>query len=594
MREVLTGRIVLLSILLSLAANSRMAAQYFQFSQYNITPVRVNPANVAATDFSDVNIVYRNQSTAGNFSINSSAASFHRPFYFKRSKVRWGGFGITALDDRAGGSALLNNQSLGLSFGLNIPTAKKQSLSIGVTSLLYSTRYSLGDLTTGSQYVPGRGIVPTGDLNEYFEDLSKTTVRFNAGILWQEMDRYFKPKKYFGLSFADINQPDQSVIINNVYKVPAVIMAQAGIRLIDKKSFSASTELLYTGFAATHALNVGMVWRLKIMENRRSLDYRHLSIHTKYIVNNYGVVALQWEQPKYVIGASYDVSLGAVRVANAGAFEVSFILKKFIAPKKKRNNRAEVEKEKREKAKKQKAKKAKKKKKRKNKKRKGKNRKGNRERDKEIVAKNDREAEEKKSEKEILEEVVETKPKDPIVSTPPVEQAEIESSPKVPIENIEVPQKEIAVPETNIKAAEAATQAVESSAASEAVDVETKAGRLIYRPAEVDEGTIAYSFDFDKIEPSVSFKAYLNELAALMKQDAALRLEVIGHTDKLGSAAYNLKLSKQRAKAVADYLMSLGIEGSRLTTDGKGEAEPLSPTSSNDENRRVEVHIFKG
>ncbi|MFZ1900199.1 MAG: OmpA family protein, partial [Azonexus sp.] len=71
-------------------------------------------------------------------------------------------------------------------------------------------------------------------------------------------------------------------------------------------------------------------------------------------------------------------------------------------------------------------------------------------------------------------------------------------------------------------------------------------------------------------------KAKLDELVA---KAGAIKLEVIlvvGHTDRIGSDAYNQKLSERRAAAVKTYLVSKGIEANRVYTEGKGEKQPVT------------------
>jgi OOP family OmpA-OmpF porin len=83
-------------------------------------------------------------------------------------------------------------------------------------------------------------------------------------------------------------------------------------------------------------------------------------------------------------------------------------------------------------------------------------------------------------------------------------------------------------------------------------------------------------FDFDKDVLRPEGKARLDELTAQAKQ---IRLEIIlsvGHTDRLGSDAYNLRLSDRRAAAVKAYLVSRGIDSSRIYTEGKGESQPVT------------------
>ncbi len=83
-------------------------------------------------------------------------------------------------------------------------------------------------------------------------------------------------------------------------------------------------------------------------------------------------------------------------------------------------------------------------------------------------------------------------------------------------------------------------------------------------------------FDFDKAVLRAEGKAKLDELVAKAN---AIKLEVIlvvGHTDRIGSAEYNLKLSDRRAAAVKTYLVSKGIEANRVYTEGKGKTQPVT------------------
>ena len=83
-------------------------------------------------------------------------------------------------------------------------------------------------------------------------------------------------------------------------------------------------------------------------------------------------------------------------------------------------------------------------------------------------------------------------------------------------------------------------------------------------------------FDFNKADLRSEGKAKLDKLAADIK---GIKLEVIiavGHADRFGTDAYNLKLSEKRAEAVKAYLVSKGVEPNRVYTEGKGKKQPVT------------------
>jgi len=99
-------------------------------------------------------------------------------------------------------------------------------------------------------------------------------------------------------------------------------------------------------------------------------------------------------------------------------------------------------------------------------------------------------------------------------------------------------------------------------------------------------------FDFDKAVLKPEGKSKLDDLAGKVK---AINLEVviaIGHTDSIGSDAYNQKLSVRRAEAVKAYMVSKGVEPNRIYTEGKGEKQPVASNKTKEgrqKNRRVEI-----
>lgn len=100
-------------------------------------------------------------------------------------------------------------------------------------------------------------------------------------------------------------------------------------------------------------------------------------------------------------------------------------------------------------------------------------------------------------------------------------------------------------------------------------------------------------FGFDSYALTATTKKNLQELATTLNDYGDTNLTIEGHTDSKGTDAYNLDLSKKRAKSVADYLATLGVASSRLTTVGYGEQQPVNTENTESaENRRVEVAIY--
>ncbi|MFO7812271.1 MAG: OmpA family protein [Pelovirga sp.] len=101
-------------------------------------------------------------------------------------------------------------------------------------------------------------------------------------------------------------------------------------------------------------------------------------------------------------------------------------------------------------------------------------------------------------------------------------------------------------------------------------------------------------FDFDSATIKPSFYSSLNKIADIMNRYPQTYIVVAGHTDSTGNPDYNLRLSLRRANAVADYLMDQGVARSRVSTEGRGQLEPIASNqtaSGREQNRRVEIYV---
>lgn len=147
------------------------------------------------------------------------------------------------------------------------------------------------------------------------------------------------------------------------------------------------------------------------------------------------------------------------------------------------------------------------------------------------------------------------------------------------------------------------------------ISIETAGMENFYRKLNIpaDQGTVTFNMTIKYNTPRVivlsnvnfetgsaaltatSFKA-VDKLLVLLEKKPTLEVEIRGHTDNVGDYNANLKLSQKRAETVVKYLISKGINPSRLIAQGYGDTVPVAPNDSaknRAQNRRTEVKVIK-
>jgi outer membrane protein OmpA-like peptidoglycan-associated protein len=110
---------------------------------------------------------------------------------------------------------------------------------------------------------------------------------------------------------------------------------------------------------------------------------------------------------------------------------------------------------------------------------------------------------------------------------------------------------------------------------------------LVRFPAQVTFGV-----DSSQIQPG--FYRTLDDVSATLNRYPQSYLDVVGHTDSTGSAAYNQSLSERRASSVSNYFRSRGVEPARIASYGMGQTQPIASNADafgRQQNRRVELRI---
>ncbi|WP_353253045.1 OmpA family protein [Salinisphaera sp. PC39] len=103
------------------------------------------------------------------------------------------------------------------------------------------------------------------------------------------------------------------------------------------------------------------------------------------------------------------------------------------------------------------------------------------------------------------------------------------------------------------------------------------------------------TFELNSARLTAQARRTLQRVADAMRSEPSLRAEIAGHTDATGNAAYNQRLSQQRAQAVRAFLVSKGIDADRLRARGYGESQPVASNATEEgrrANRRVEFRVI--
>jgi len=101
-------------------------------------------------------------------------------------------------------------------------------------------------------------------------------------------------------------------------------------------------------------------------------------------------------------------------------------------------------------------------------------------------------------------------------------------------------------------------------------------------------------FDFDKSNVKPEAGAILDRLVAFMNENKDKKVSLAGHTDSVGTEAYNLRLSERRVNSVKDYVVKKGVDSSRISGQGFGESKPIADNKTAEgrsKNRRVEIKV---
>jgi type IX secretion system PorP/SprF family membrane protein len=492
--------------------------QYFQFSQYNFSPQRINPALVSASDYAEASLLYRNQNTAGGFHINSNIVNASYPLINRNGK-RWSGIGITFLNDKAGQQGLISHQEAGLTYAINISTSRYGTLALGFKGMYLRTSVNPDGLYTGSQYLEGHGFVESLSSGEDFINTSHSMMTFSSGMVWQETDQRGNILAYGGISIFDLNKP-RDEFMQSSNRMLSTVVLNGGVRVYSSDLISIAPDLLITSGASRTVVNAGFVTAYSLKEYRKAPDDR-IELRTHYVPGRSGILGIQVHKQNLSIGISYDFPLLKSNVANTGALEIGVEWRKLVDVKQRILARRKKQ--------------------------------------------NATSAQRMTTEKKI--------PPTPVV----VDSVSKPVDPKV----------------SDVKVREDISTRLRHK--QDSIQASAHVGIVQHEPLVLEKATLHFNFNFNSVDLDDEATAYFDDLAKALNDNPELKLKLVGHTDNVGSAKFNLRLSKDRADVIKEYLVSQGISEDRIESGGKGLAEPLNQNSTDAEraeNRRVEMTIL--
>ena len=312
----------ILFIIMGLVTPKMTIGQQFNFTQYQNTPLLINPAMVSTFDDMRLYLNYRNQRIDNGDGFHSSSISGIRPLVgqgFNRISL-----GFLLLDDRNSVRSNFVQQKAGLSLGINLAVQKDQQVSLGIGADYIHRRFSTDGLSTGSQYVENRGFDPGIANGEDFDRLTNNYMGLSLGMVWTQVDVNNMPRARIALAWKDFNKPDDSFFDQEESRLPSTLQVNASYRIYENSKIDLTPEMLFTQSNGENTFQLGSAMGYNLNQNKK------LDLRGGVLVDKGVYAGFQFIDPAYEVGFSYDFPVGSKADAFDRTLEFSLILKKPV------------------------------------------------------------------------------------------------------------------------------------------------------------------------------------------------------------------------------------------------------------------------
>lgn len=321
-----------LYILILIMIGITSKGQDVNFSQYFNSGMNLNPAIIATDDYFRFTGLYRQVNFVQDVTSNSTYLMLNRPLYYNDN--RYGGFGFSILADHGGGMLPIKYEGASLAYAHNLKIGSLSFLSLGLQAGYYQRKLDYSEFSTGSQWVDGNGYNNSLNNGEIYDNLSTTGIELSSGLFWYIPIANNDYKAYVGMSMYNLNKPDYS-FFGAESRVPLRYMLSGGYQFFEKNKFSFMPQVLWYNSYNHDYFDVGMRWKYKFEALTASdiIGKGSIDLYTFYHVKRGLMAGAGINQDRFAFSISYDFgNFSDNEVPNNGTFEISFIVKKFIAP----------------------------------------------------------------------------------------------------------------------------------------------------------------------------------------------------------------------------------------------------------------------